>query len=139
MKSESIKHYSLICIAFMIIISVLIYLNMKAVKLVELNRRYEKLIVSAKSSKIKEYGYSEALEVLSKVPNLNINSFNNNIDNKKLLKVELEYNGDIDSFIKIIKSLKEEDNYYNIDNIKVENISVDKKIIKFNVLLIKNR
>lgn len=139
MKSESIKHYSLICIAFMIIISVLIYLNMKAVKLVELNRRYEKLIVSAKSSKIKEYGYSEALEVLSKVPNLNINSFNNNIDNKKLLKVELEYNGDIDSFIKIIKSLKEEDNYYNIDNIKIENISVDKKIIKFNVLLIKNR
>lgn len=138
MKLENIKSYRFFCLTFFIIISILIYFNMKYVKQIDLNRRYDKPIVGNKSNNLKAYGYSEALEVLSKEPNVIFNTFNN-IDNKKLLKVELNYNGDIYNFIKTIQNLKEEDNFYNIDNIKIENINETKALIKFSLLLIKNR
>lgn len=138
MKLENIKSYRFFCLTFFIIISILIYFNMKYVKQIDLNRRYDKPIVGNKSNNLKAYGYSEALEVLSKEPNVSINTFNN-IDNKKLLKVELNYNGDIYNFITTIQNLKKEDNFYNIDNIKIENINETKAIIKFSLLLIKNR
>jgi len=139
MNSENIKHYRLVCTLFLIIISILIFLNIRFMKIGELNKRYNIPVVNTNSKSIKEYGYSEIFELISKVPNLNINNFNINGENKKLLKLELEYKGDINSFIKIINDLKENDNYVNIENIKIENINYGNQSINFNLFLIKNR
>lgn len=138
MKEKSIRAYKFAVIAFFIIISILVYFNISYLKQLELIRSNVKPEVTFKPNIIKAYGYSDALEVLSKIPHINISSFNV-IEDKKLLKVEIEYDGDIDSFIKTLSDLKKEDNYYNIDNIKLENINTTKQLIRLNLLLVKNK
>lgn len=139
MKIENIKFYRLVCILFIFIIIILVFFNINSLKIMNLNKMEDKSIENNKPNITKEYGYSEALELLSKVPNLNITNFTNNVDNKKLLKVELDYKGDIYSFIKTINDIKEEDNFFNIDNIKIENNNTINQTIRFNLFLIKNR
>lgn len=139
MNTENIKNYRLVCALFLMIISILIFLNISSIKIGELNKNYNIPEVNTNSKSIKEYGYSEIFELLSKVPNININNFDSNGENKKLLKLELEYKGDINSFIRIIEDLKEEDNYVNLENIKIENINNTNQAINFNLFLIKNK
>jgi hypothetical protein len=139
MRLENIKFYRLVCILFIFIIIILAFFNIKSLKIMNLNKSQDKSIENNKPKITKEYGYSEALELLSKVPNLTITNFTNNADNKKLLKVELDYKGDIYSFIKTINDIKEEDNYLNIDNIKIENNNTNNQTIRFDIFLIKNR
>ncbi|MFL0246707.1 hypothetical protein [Candidatus Clostridium stratigraminis] len=136
---ENLKHYKLICTLFLIIISMLVLLNVRLIKISILNKGKSLQVTNPNSRTIKVYGYSEILDMVSKVPNLYIKNFNNNEENKKLLKVELDYKGDITSFIKVINDFKGKENYVNLENLKIENANKVNQSISFDLVLIKNR
>lgn len=137
--SENLKHYKLICTLFLIITSVLTLLNVRSIKMSILNKGKNIQAAYSTSKDNKVYGYSEILDMVSKVPNLYIKNFNNNEESKKLLKVELDYKGDITSLIEVIKDLKKKENYVNIENLKIENANKVNQSISFDLVLIKNR
>jgi hypothetical protein len=136
---ENLKYYKLICAFFFIIVSILVVLNIGVIKKSILNKDKNILAANSIPKDIKVYGYSEILDMVSKVPNLYIKNFNNNEESKKLLKVELDYKGDIISFLNLIKNLKEEENYINFENLKIENANKVNQSISFDLVLIKNR
>lgn len=137
--SEKLKHYKLICALFLIIISILVLLNIRSIKISILNKGKNIQPANSTSKNIKVYGYSEILDMVSKVPNLYIKNFNNNEESKKLLKVEFNYKGDITSFIKVIDDFKGKENYVNLENLKIENANKVNQSINFDLVLIKNR
>ena len=137
--SENLKHYKIICALFLIIISILVLLTIRSIKISILNRGKNIQATNSTSKNIKVYGYSDILDMVSKVPNLYIKNFNNNEESKNLIKVEFDYKGDITSFIKVINDFKGKENYVNLENLKIENANKVNQSINFDLVLIKNR
>lgn len=139
MKKENIKFYKILCVVFLIIISCMIIIDLSVFRKREVLKVQKVNNNWLQPAALKSYGYSETLIVLGKEPNIEAMSLNIDTSGKKLLKVDVKYNGNIEELQRTIDNLRKEDNFYNISNLRIENIDEKGQSISFELYLIKNK
>jgi hypothetical protein len=140
LKNESIRLYKILAVLF---IAATILLSLMNLALAKKNMNPKELAsaenITVNNTVIEKYGYTEILKVLKKDNNLQVTNINNTIDNKNLIKIELKYEGSLESLYSTLERIKLEPCFLEVESIKVDKNENDKQSITLIVKFLVNK
>lgn len=119
MKINSLRFYKTITIILFVLNILLICIDYNLLK----NKNIYKNTITVLSAKPNHetirLGYSDALEVLRQDKNMEIKGISKSSEEGSTIKFEVKYNGSIQELYNSILKIKENKNFYSIENINI--------------------
>jgi hypothetical protein len=86
-----------------------------------------------------KFGYSDAIDVISKYDDLKVVNITPNSDNNNFVIIDMMYKGKTDNLYNILQDIKSKENCYSIDSLKIVNDNTGVSTISVSAHFIVNK